>query len=274
LIEICSPGGLKAAFSVRISLDEYSSFALKRQVAARQVPSYRPIAGSGAAILAPMDFGQSFRRHGDAMSKQRNRSEFLDDKTSRINYNRISSKSAPGARTSLGTRISLPGGENRQSSRSLPTNLANTISELLDELPNDYSQLRETIAGWSLAFRSRLAARLEPTFNAYIQHIPHQTLEQKQAWAKLANYEPDRLGLSIRCPETGRAALVVASTGPYCKEGRLFLEVLTEDGHRRRRVMSATLPYLELMANDGTRAMAVDWFSRVSGRSNRTDRCR
>jgi len=148
----------------------------------------------------------------------------------------------------------------------LPTDLARHIARLLGELPDDYGRLRQALADWSLDFRAALAARLEPAFNQYLQSIPHQTLEQKKTLAKFVNYELSLLGLSVSCPKTGRAALLLAHPGRHAHEGRFVLQILTEDGRRSVKTASQELPYLNLMPYNMTREYGVDWYTYTAGR--------
>ena len=96
------------------------------------------------------------------------------------------------------------------------------------------------------------------------------TLTKKKDVAKWVNYELDRLGLSARCPKTGKSALLVAIWDRNSPQSRGRFQFVTKINERRNNYncTSGDVPYLELMAYDGTRDIGINWHDRVNQGKN------
>ena len=97
-------------------------------------------------------------------------------------------------------------------------------------------------------FQDLLAARLTPAFNAHIAEQPSQTLEQKQVLAQRVNAELRGVGLAIRCPRTGKPAILRGDHGGNPERGR-FQTCLVGDSNFARTRSFAELIHLDLMGD-------------------------
>jgi hypothetical protein len=133
-----------------------------------------------------------------------------------------------------------------------------SVEKLVDDvsarLPADYASRRETLLQLSDAVRNRLAAAIEPAINSAAAAFPQSSYEEKKALAKWINAELRRFGLALRAPKTGHPCILVATTGPRPDVGRFVFDYVDASGKRHHPMSSATLPDLEVMLDDLTRA--------------------
>jgi hypothetical protein len=93
-----------------------------------------------------------------------------------------------------------------------------------------------------------LAETLAPVLNAQLQSLPQETYEQKRSLASWTNHELHQLGLTIKCPRTGKPAILLADLRSQDDDtGRFRLEVRGDGSRRVRTYCGAELPDLELM---------------------------
>jgi hypothetical protein len=140
------------------------------------------------------------------------------------------------------------------------------LQQLTLRLPSEFGAFREEAVELERVFLQLIAERLQNQFNHFLRQIPHETLEQKRNLAKFANAELQRLGLAIRCPKTGRSALLVADGYGDEVGGRFTLKIQLECGRETHRTHSYELPVLQLMADDRTRSTRKErfqWAQRV-----------
>ncbi len=95
-----------------------------------------------------------------------------------------------------------------------------------------------------------MAARFTPILNAHLRTLPRATLSEKKALSSYINAELRALGLSIKCPKSGRPAIIWADFQDAQHEGvsRFRLEARREEGRRGVTSSSFELPQLELMS--------------------------
>lgn len=123
------------------------------------------------------------------------------------------------------------------------------IAELVAERTrDDYDSLRNRLEKARELFDAVLADRFVAAFNAHLRDLPSQTLEQKQHIANTANADLRKLNLTIRCPKTGRPALLRGDPGYNRDCGRFQLYLLGESG-RGRTCSSTDLFDLKLMGS-------------------------
>ncbi len=118
----------------------------------------------------------------------------------------------------------------------------------------EYSTLRSKLDGMFDHARQDLARQLAPALQKEALSRPHETYEQKKSLAKWINGELRRYGLAIRCPRTGQPSLLLANAGGVAGIGRFHIEHTDSAGKRHRSVTSVTLPPLDLMTDDLSRA--------------------
>jgi hypothetical protein len=135
---------------------------------------------------------------------------------------------------------------------------------LTRKVSGDYA----AVAAWQKELHSAIQAllieRFEPAFNAQLASMPQATREEKKELCRWANAELRSLGLAIRCPKTGHAAILHTDLG-YRPEAGCFQLELTgqEHGRRRTRTFVSLIP-LELMpASPRVDPLAQYWAERA-----------
>jgi len=91
-------------------------------------------------------------------------------------------------------------------------------------------------------FHEIVAVQTTNPLNAAWQQTPHETLQEKQEAARWINAELRSLGIAIRGPKTGEAALIHADPVPYNHSGR-FQVLLTSTDLGRKRTFSSATPF-------------------------------
>ena len=139
------------------------------------------------------------------------------------------------------------------------------IKQLLTQAPTgDYG----AVVSWQVEVRrlvdDLVIERIEPAFNARLAEMPQETLSDKQQLCRWVNAELRRLGLAIRCPKTGHAAILHADRGNPRQNGRFQVELMGKE-FGRRSVSSPTLFYVHL-TQEPTRVepLAQLWSAKVS----------
>lgn len=113
-----------------------------------------------------------------------------------------------------------------------------------DSFESELKALRELTS----LTKDEVAARLEPAMGRHLKDLPQDTYEERQSLASWVNGTLRELGLAIRCPKTGKPAILVADRrGGDDESVRMRLEVRAEDGRRIRTFTSNDLPTLRLM---------------------------
>jgi hypothetical protein len=119
---------------------------------------------------------------------------------------------------------------------------------LFRRLPDDFQQASAAVRALRHQFHEEMAAALAPRLNAYLKTLPHETLADKQAVATWVNNELHQLGLTIRCPKTGNAAILFADFKNPEHEDISRYRIESKDARGKKiRSTSRELPELELM---------------------------
>ncbi len=119
------------------------------------------------------------------------------------------------------------------------------------------SAAKESIIGW-----------LTPALNVQLGRMPHVSYKEKQEAASWANHHLRELGLAIRCPKTGRPAILVADErGGEYNVSRFRLQIRDEHGHAKRTWSSQDVPTLQLMEDDPREEPIAGWAVRARRQS-------
>lgn len=98
-----------------------------------------------------------------------------------------------------------------------------------------------------VAFYEELARVAAPAFNAALTERNADNLETQRDLCAWANQTLAELGLAVRCPKTGKPALLLVDVRSAADEvGRYRLEVRDDHGRPQRTLCSTTLPVFEL----------------------------
>jgi hypothetical protein len=132
--------------------------------------------------------------------------------------------------------------------------------QLLATLPRDYQSCRRTLAALSHAFRNELAEAFEGHLNTYIQTLPQQTYQERKVIASFVNEELRELGLAIKCPRSGRPAILIADVKNSTDgTGRFRLESRNDGGHKYRTRTSSKLFALNLIEDSPRKEGMARW---------------
>jgi hypothetical protein len=116
----------------------------------------------------------------------------------------------------------------------------------------DYDSLRQRLTESFDRGREQMAAELEQPLNDEASNRPHESYEEKKELAKWVNAELRRFGLALKCPKTGRPAILIGHATGVPGVGRFHIEVLGEEGVAKRTYTGVQLPTLELTLADLT----------------------
>lgn len=123
--------------------------------------------------------------------------------------------------------------------------LREAIRDALAKVPSDYAGAMRRYEEVSHQFFAELARSVEPLINAELAGRDSDDLESKRALATDLNLQLSRLRLSITCPRTGRAAILIGNRHDADDSiGRFQFEVRGHDGSTVRSCSSATLSHL------------------------------
>lgn len=137
-----------------------------------------------------------------------------------------------------------------RSDKSKELKWSSAIRDVLSELPVNYEESHRLLSAFRSVVLDEMAATLQPRLTKHLSQIPQETYVQKQAVASWVNHELRSLGLAIRCPKTGKPAILVADLrGDDDSGSRFRLEIRADDGRRTRTYSSKELPALDLMAD-------------------------
>jgi hypothetical protein len=143
---------------------------------------------------------------------------------------------------------------------------------LQQSYPENFSQLLNSARELRTAFHVSAASFLQKPFNVHLQSMPHETYEQKQAMASWANSQLRQLGLAIKCPKTGKPAILLADIkDANAVAGRFRLETRDDSGKRVRTLSSRVLPKFELMEDQVREEPLAQWSDKIR-REKRGDR--
>jgi hypothetical protein len=147
-------------------------------------------------------------------------------------------------------------GERRLSelNREQGPRVEDVLERALGAIPQAYEKKHEALLKFSLASRAVIARVLEPALNEEAKSHPQNTYEDKKALAKWINAQLRSLGLAIQDPKTGKPCHLVGSPGNRPGIGRFMLNITDESGRLVHSVTSVTLPHLQLIPDDLSRA--------------------
>jgi hypothetical protein len=116
---------------------------------------------------------------------------------------------------------------------------------------------RPTTSDFSTAFaeakklgelvKQHIADRFSPSLNAELKTRPQGTYDDKKSVCRWTNGILRELGLSIRCPKTGKPAILTADSRHPAIQGRFRLKTEFDDGKDRTTESHVNLWPLDLM---------------------------
>src|SRR5665213_3834754 len=132
---------------------------------------------------------------------------------------------------------------------------------VMEALPDDCVACHARIEELSAAFRWEIAEAMQRRLNAHLKTLPHETFEERKLIASFVNMELRELGLTIRCPKTGKPAILIADVkDAEHDKGRFRLQVCDEKGKNKRTVTCYGMIELELMPDAPRKeGMARKW---------------
>ena len=120
------------------------------------------------------------------------------------------------------------------------------VKASLTNLPGDFDGAMTKACLLQRQFLVQLAGAIAPQLNAALRSMPQESYEEKKlvtAWMKVL----DKIGLTIRCPVTGRPGVLVADYAhDGARESRFRLETMDDRGRHVRTASWTELPLLEL----------------------------
>jgi hypothetical protein len=130
----------------------------------------------------------------------------------------------------------------------------------LESMPDDYASAKAIAAEISHAFHEELAVAIGPRIKAELSAMPQESYEHSKAIASWCNHELHELRLCIRCPRTGRAAILLADTrGADDDTCRYRLQVRDDQGKTLRTYSSARFPEFDIMEDLPRREGISHW---------------
>jgi hypothetical protein len=128
------------------------------------------------------------------------------------------------------------------------------IAKAVEGVKDDYRSCREVLFSLHEASRHAFAVALKSPLNAAAAKMPQSTYEEKKTLAKWVNAELRHLGLALRDPKTGKPCFLIGNAGNRPGSSRFLLDYVDDKGKRVRAHTSVTLPELELMPDDLSKA--------------------
>ncbi len=132
--------------------------------------------------------------------------------------------------------------------------LRELVRKIVDTETCDFAERAAHARGVRAAVQAALVPILEPALNKQLNSMPQDTLEEKRSLASWVNHELHELGLAIRCPLTGRQAVLVANPGRCGDEGeksRFRIESRDDQGRKRHSPTSGWVPEITLVVYGG-----------------------
>lgn len=142
--------------------------------------------------------------------------------------------------------------ESREWHVELEQRLREAVRRVVDKA-REYEEARIAAGYATRIVQEELARELGELLNGRAASMPQATYEQKKALANWVNNELRPLGLAVRCPATGRPAVLQASVGNDRAVGAFRFDTLAADGGREQRSWATRLPRLELVVDTSAR---------------------
>lgn len=142
--------------------------------------------------------------------------------------------------------------ESRERQVELEQGLREAVRKVVDKT-RGYEEARIAARDATRIVQEELARELGESLNGRAASMPQATYEQKKTLANWVNNELRPLGLAVRCPATGRPAVLQASVGNDRAVGAFRFDTLAADGGREQRSWATRLPRLELIVDTSAR---------------------
>lgn len=152
----------------------------------------------------------------------------------------------------------------------LQPRLAKLIKLLQADTLGDYERTARRLRLARETLHEEVAHQLEPVLNQHVQDMPKESFEEKRDLSRWLNAELRNQGLAIRCPKTGKPAMLFADAGHDPSTGRFQLTLISDQDGRRRTKSSSELSEFELLAHfDRREPLSEFWSSRIKGTKDR-----
>lgn len=120
------------------------------------------------------------------------------------------------------------------------------IATLVESLPPAYLEAHAAANALNQAFHTALGKAIEQRLNPFLANQPQKTLEEKKELAMHVNADLRVLGLAVRCPRTGAAAVLIADAGDMDDASSRFRIESREERRKIRSTVSLKDPNLEI----------------------------
>jgi hypothetical protein len=129
------------------------------------------------------------------------------------------------------------------------------------QLASKFRKVRDEVA-------ELISKEVADSLNGHLDKMPQETRAQKQELCRWLNAEMRSLGIAIRCPKTGEAAML--HVDPTGQNGRFQIELIDRENGRKRTLTSVSLPTLTFRPHLVRREpLAEYWAERVGAAPHR-----
>lgn len=123
-----------------------------------------------------------------------------------------------------------------------------SVRATLNTLPANYHEATRRVADLRQMFYSEVSKVMQPRLTSLLAELPQETRKDQQALAAWLNYSlHHELGITIRCPVTGRPSILVADPDGSENGGRFRLQVRADNGRYIRTGLGRRIESVELM---------------------------
>lgn len=118
------------------------------------------------------------------------------------------------------------------------------IAELFSETSDDFAAQQAHSHCVRQALFTAMGEALQRSLNEHLSRQPQSSMDDRRALAAEVNRCLRSLSLAIKCPRTGRPAILVVDTadGDHADVSRFRLQITDDLGKRRRTLTDINLP--------------------------------
>ena len=132
----------------------------------------------------------------------------------------------------------------RMSDAALSPRQQALIAELFSEPSDDFATQQTHSLHVRQALFTAMGEALQSSLNDHLSRQPQSGIDDRRALAAEVNRCLRSLSLAVKCPRTGRPAILVVDTvdGDHPDVSRFRLQITDDQGRRRRTLTSLELP--------------------------------
>jgi len=131
------------------------------------------------------------------------------------------------------------------------TTIAEMVATAVDTLPTAYAERFEILKRFQDNVRQEIAKLLQPSLQREAEAMKSESYADKQTLSVWVNAQLRELGLALRCPNTGRPAILVADMRDAETQSSRFRYAIRDDaGRATKTISSKQLPSMELMPDE------------------------